>query len=163
MVATYRPAARFIQEIRDAGRGDLVLANVSFVNSKALAEELLEAGSQYVERLIVTEVVPHPGAGSSIALEAEERIRKYQPAEQLSFTSLEGYVATAILVEALQKVEQELSTETLVGALESMHEFDLGLGTKLSFGPSDHQASDRVWGTELDQTGQAKTLRDMDD
>ena len=163
MVATYRPAARFIQEIRDAGRGDLVLANVSFVNSRALADELLEAGSQYVERLIVTEVVPHPGAGSSIALEAEERIRKYQPAEQLTFTSLEGYIATAILVEALQKVEQELSTETLVGALESMHEFDLGLGTKLSFGPSDHQASDRVWGTELDQTGQAKTLRDMDD
>ena len=44
-----------------------------------------------------------------------------------------------------------------------MHEFDLGLGTKLSFGPSDHQASDRVWGTELDQAGQARALRDMDD
>ena len=162
MVPTYRPAARFIQKIRDAGRKDLVLATVSFVDSKALADELLQLGPQYVEGVIVTQVVPIPGAGSSIALEAEERIRQYQPAEQLSFTSLEGYIATAIFAEALRKVEGQLSTETMVKSLESMRDFDLGLGTKLSFGPSDHQASDRVWGTELDRNGQPRILRDMD-
>ena len=162
MVPAYRPAARFIQKIRDAGRTDLVLANVSFVDSKALTDELLQLGPQYVDGLIVTQVVPLPGAGSSIAIESEERIQRYHPSEQLSFTSLEGYIAAAIFVEALKKVEGPLSTEGMVKALESMHEFDLGLGTKLSFGPSDHQASDKVWGTVLDREGRPRILRDMD-
>ena len=162
MVPTYRPAARFVQKIRDAGRKDLVLATVSFVDSKALADELLQLGPQYVEGLIVTQVVPIPGAGSSIALESEERMRKYHPTEQLSFTSLEGYITAAIFAEALRKVDGQLSTETMVKSLESMHDLDLGLGTKLSFGPSDHQASDKVWGTELDRNGQSRILRDMD-
>jgi ABC-type branched-subunit amino acid transport system substrate-binding protein len=163
MVPTYRPAARFIQKIRDAGRTDLVLANVSFVDSRALAEELMERGPQYVDGVIVTQVVPLPGAGSSIALQCAEAIRKYQPSEQVSFTSLEGYIAAAVFVEALKKVEGNLSTETLVTALESMQNFDLGLGTRLSFGPSDHQASDKVWGTVLDRNGEPRILRDMDD
>ena len=47
----------------------MILANVSFVDSKALAGELLEMGPQYAEGVIVTQVVPLPGAGSSIALE----------------------------------------------------------------------------------------------
>ena len=163
MVPTSRPAARFIQKMHDSGRPDLVFANVSFVNSRALAAELLPLGPKYTANVIVTQVVPHPEAGSSIVLETKELLAKYRPSEQLNFVSLEGYVATAVLVAALGRVRGELSTETVVASLESMHDFDLGLGSRLSYGPSDHQASHKVWGTMMDERGRFKILRDMSD
>ncbi len=58
-----------------------------------------------------------------------------------------------LLVEGLQRAGRELDTEKLVDALESIRDLDLGTGTKLSFGPSEHQASHRVWGTVLDARG----------
>jgi len=163
MVATYRPAAKFIQKMRDAGRTGLIFTNVSFVNSHALADELMQLGARYAEGVIVTQVVPHPDAGSSIALQCAEQFRKYQPDEKPGFTSLEGYVAAMLFVRGLQQVGDRLDTETLVSALESIHDLDLGLGTKLNFGPSDHQASHRVWGTELDKSGRYEILHDMDE
>ena len=34
-----------------------------------------------------------------------------------------------------------------------MRNLDLGLGTQLGFGRSEHQASNKVWGTALDESG----------
>jgi branched-chain amino acid transport system substrate-binding protein len=34
-----------------------------------------------------------------------------------------------------------------------MQKFDLGLGATLSFGRAEHQASHKIWGTELDEKG----------
>jgi branched-chain amino acid transport system substrate-binding protein len=34
-----------------------------------------------------------------------------------------------------------------------MQKFDLGLGTTLSFGRAEHQASHKIWGTALDENG----------
>ncbi len=34
-----------------------------------------------------------------------------------------------------------------------MRNIDLGLGTQLSFGRAEHQASHKIWGTALDETG----------
>jgi len=163
MVATSRPAARFIEKMHDRGRSDLVFTNVSFVDSGALAVELMQLGPRYTSNVIVTQVVPHPDAGSSLALSTRDLFARYQPTERLDFVSLEGFVATEVLVRAMSKVDGELDTESVVAALESMHDFDLGLGTRLSFGPSDHQASDKVWGTMLDASGKFQILRDMND
>ena len=38
--------------------------------------------------------------------------------------------------------------------LESLHDFDMGLGPRVNFGPAEHQAVHKVWGTQLDNTGQ---------
>jgi len=42
--------------------------------------------------------------------------------------------------------------------LETMRNLDLGLGTQLSFGRSEHQASNKVWGTALDESGRYQPL-----
>jgi hypothetical protein len=34
-----------------------------------------------------------------------------------------------------------------------MRGLDLGLGTTLTFGRAEHQASHKIWGTALDDTG----------
>jgi len=39
-----------------------------------------------------------------------------------------------------------------------MNSIDLGLGTTLSFGRAEHQASHKIWGTALDETGTYQAL-----
>jgi branched-chain amino acid transport system substrate-binding protein len=46
-------------------------------------------------------------------------------------------------------------TEKLIDNLESMRKLDMGLGTTLSFGRAEHQASPKIWGTALDENGQS--------
>jgi ABC-type branched-subunit amino acid transport system substrate-binding protein len=74
---------------------------------------------------------------------------------------LEGYVAGSVLLEGLKRVGPQLDTEKLVEALETVHDFDMGLGTLISFGPTEHQGSHKVWGTQLDESCQYRNL-DMD-
>jgi hypothetical protein len=58
-----------------------------------------------------------------------------------------------MLAEALKRVGPQLDTEKLIDTLESIHDLEMGLGTLLKFGPSEHQASHMVWGTQLDKRG----------
>src|SRR6185369_14555574 len=83
-------------------------------------------------------------------------VREYQadlkaidPNAKIGFGSLEGYISARILTIALEKNHDPLTRESIVDALEKLGTFDLGLGEKLSYGPSDHEASDHVWPTIL--------------
>jgi serine/threonine protein kinase/ABC-type branched-subunit amino acid transport system substrate-binding protein len=151
MVPTYRPAALFIKRVREAGMNPIFL-NVSFVGSEALADELREKSPQYAEGVIVTQVVPHYDSKSTAVLKYREALKKYNPDEPPSFISLEGFLAASLFCEAMQKASENLTTDTLIQALESTQNLDIGTGAKISFGPSEHQGSHKVWGTILDKT-----------
>jgi ABC-type branched-subunit amino acid transport system substrate-binding protein len=157
MVSTYRPAAAFIRKLKDA-KADLVFANVSFVGSDALADELAQYGPSYGPGVIVTQVVPHPDSQSTLVLKYRDLLAKYHPNETPNFGSLEGFINAAVFTEGLKRAGDTLTTESLVDALESIRNLDLGLGTPLHFGPSEHQASHRVWGTVLDAGGRYRIL-----
>jgi serine/threonine protein kinase len=165
MVPTYGAASSFIRRVKDAlkeaKQPPLIFASVSFVGTNALAETLKEAGPQYPEGVIVAQVVPHFASHASAVLKYRQHLRKYFPQEPAGVVSLEGYLAAAVLVEGLRKTGYDLTTEKLVDTLETMRQFDLGLGAPLSFGPSEHQASHKVWGTILDAAGQVQSL-DLD-
>jgi branched-chain amino acid transport system substrate-binding protein len=158
MVATYKAAARFIERLRDAKVRGLVLTNVSDVGANALAEELAQLGPGYGDGVIVTQVVPPPG-GKEAPLEAyREQLRRYAPGERPGFLSLEGWLAARLLVEGLQRAGKNAGVEAVVEALEHVQGLDLGLGTPVGFGPSEHQASHAVWGTVIDAKGQLQPL-----
>src|SRR5262249_10063305 len=96
MVSTYRPAAKFIQEMNDFKR-DFLFANVSFVGSNALAEELINTyGPDYAEGIIVTQVVPPIDSQSTMVTKFREHLQKYRPNRHPSFSSLEGYLNAAV-------------------------------------------------------------------
>jgi ABC-type branched-subunit amino acid transport system substrate-binding protein len=160
MVPTYRQGAMFIKRVVDKGMSP-IFTSVSFVNSNALAEALKELGPQYANGVIITQVVPFFGSGATGVLEYRERLAKSFPAEQPGFVSLEGYIAARVLCAGMEKAGPDLTTEKLVDALESLQGLDFGIGTKLSFGPSEHQASHKVWAAILDVQGQFKNL-DLD-
>jgi substrate-binding family protein len=67
--------------------------------------------------------------------------------------SLEGYVTGNLLAEGLQRTGPQVDTEKVVEALESLRNYDAGLGTPLTFGRTEHQASHKIWGTQLNAQG----------
>jgi ABC-type branched-subunit amino acid transport system substrate-binding protein len=152
MVATYRAAAKFIEKTRVLNP-ELIYTDVSGVGSTALADELMLLGSAYASGIIVTQAVPAVGNSSSTVLEYKAALAKYFPSEAPDYVSLEGYVTANIMIEALRRTGPQLDTEKLVQTLEGLHDLDMGLGTPVSFGRSEHQASHKVWGTQLDAAG----------
>jgi len=157
MVATYRAAAKFIEKTRDLYPG-MIYTNVSFVGSTALADELMLLGARYATGVIVTQVVPAVAGYSSEVLEYKNALAKYFPGETPDYVSLEGYVSANVLIQALKRTGPQLDTEKLIDALESMRNLDLGLGTPLSYGRAEHQASHKIWGTALDEKGRYQPI-----
>jgi branched-chain amino acid transport system substrate-binding protein len=152
MVPAYRAAARFIEKTRDL-YPSMIYTSVSFVGSTALANELMLLGQKYATGIIVTQVVPAVDGHSSMVLDYKSALSKYFPGESSDYVSLEGYVAGSVLMEALKRNGPQLDTERLVDTFENLHDFDMGLGTPVTFGRSEHQGVHKVWGTELDATG----------
>jgi ABC-type branched-subunit amino acid transport system substrate-binding protein len=108
--------------------------------------------------VIVTQVVPAVNGYSKAVLDYKAALAKYFPGENADYVSFEGYIVGKMLVEGLKRVGPQVDTERLIETLESIHDLDLGLGTVLSFSSSEHQASHKVWGTQLDETGHFKAV-----
>ena len=152
MVPAYRAAAKFIEKTRDL-YPDMIYTSVSFVGSTALANELMLLGQRFATGVIVTQVVPALDGHSSLVLDYKAALAKYFPGEAPDYVSLEGYVAANVLIEALKRNGPQLDTERLVTTLEDLRDLDIGLGTRVTFGRSEHQGVHKVWGTQLDATG----------
>jgi ABC-type branched-subunit amino acid transport system substrate-binding protein len=152
MVPAYRAAAKFIEKTRDL-YPDMIYTSVSFVGSTALANELMLLGKRFADGVIVTQVVPAVDGHSSLALEYKSALAKYFPGESPDYVSLEGYVVANVLIAALKKNGPQLDTERLVTTLENLRSLDIGLGTPVTFSPSEHQGVHKVWGTQLGADG----------
>jgi len=157
MVPTYRAAAKFIEKTRDA-YPDMIYSSVSFVGSTALANELMLLGKKYAAGVIVTQVVPVVDGHSSLVLDYKSALAKFFPGEAPDYVSLEGYVTASIMISALKRNGPQLDSEKLVETFENLRGLDLGLGTPVSFGRSEHQAVHKVWGSQLDESGHYQPL-----
>ena len=157
MVPTYRAAAKFIEKTRDLFPG-MIYTSVSFVGSTALANELMQLGKRFATGVIVTQVVPALEGHSSLVLDYKAALAKYFPGEQPDYVSLEGYVTANVLITALRRNGPDLDTEKLVQTLENLSDLDIGLGTPVSFGRSEHQGVHKVWGTQLDENGRYQPI-----
>jgi ABC-type branched-subunit amino acid transport system substrate-binding protein len=157
MIATTRPAAKFIEKTRDLFPG-MIYANVSAVGASSLSEELMLLGPRFTQGVIVTQTVPAVSGYSSIVLDYKNALAKYFPGESPDYISLEGFVAANVLIDAIRRCGPQLETERLVDILENTRNLDLGLGTPLSFSRGEHQASHKVWGTALDETGKYQPI-----
>jgi branched-chain amino acid transport system substrate-binding protein len=160
VIGTYRTAAKLIERTHDLYPG-MIYTNISIVGSSELAEELKLLGPKYSNGVIVTQVVPAVDAYSSAILEYKAALAKYFPGEAPGYVSLEGYIGANLLIQALKQTGPQLDTERLVDSLESIRGLDMGLGTRLSYGRSEHQGSHKVWGTALDENGRYQAI-DLD-
>jgi len=145
MVGAYAPCAKFIQLAKDSGL-DALFLNVSFVGSAPLSKELGEK----VNKVIVTQVVPHPYASNlPVVQEYRADLKVMSPSASPTFGGLEGYIAARIFVKAFEKIPGSPSREKIIDVLEGLGDFDLGMGHALHLDPTEHQASHRIWPTML--------------
>jgi branched-chain amino acid transport system substrate-binding protein len=157
MVGTYRACAKFVEKTRDIYPA-MIYTNVSFVGSTALADELMLLGPRYANGVIVTQVVPAVDSYASAILKYKTALAKYFPGGLPDYVSLEGYVAGSLLLEGLKRAGRQLDTEKLVEALETVRDFDMGLGAPITLGPTEHQGSHKVWGTQLNENGRYQAI-----
>ena len=144
MVGTYGPSAKFIRLSREYGLDPLFL-NVSFVGGQPLVEELGRDG----EGVIVTQVVPHFDADLPVVDSYRRALRRWAPVASPSCGGLEGYIVTQILIQSLETSAEPITRQGVVDRLESLGEFDVGLGKPLWLSPNVHQACHEVWPTVI--------------
>src|SRR6266852_3800534 len=157
MVATTRQAAKFIERTRDLFPG-LIYTNMSSVGASSLAEELMLLGPRFTKVVVVTQTVPAVSGYSSAVIEYKDALAKYFPGESPNYISFEGYVSANVLIDALRRCGQQIDTERLIDMLENTRNLELGLGVTLGFSRGEHQASHKIWGTELDKTGKYQAI-----
>jgi hypothetical protein len=142
--------------------------NVSFVGSNALADALTSPPETYLdvrdgttkrsyaEGVMVTQVVPYYDTESVGVAEYRHDIDQFDGGDY-TFTSLEGYIAARLFSKALLLNGHELETETVRSTLDgAVQELDIGIGTLLSFSPTNHQACQTVWGSVIQPNGTFK-------
>jgi ABC-type branched-subunit amino acid transport system substrate-binding protein len=116
---------------------------VSFVGT----DELIQEAGQDAEGTVITQVVPpyYLTELKTVAL-YRRTLSKFFPTAQPNFVSLEGFVDAMVLVEGLKRAGKDLTREGLIRGIESIHEFDLGLGPqlKLDYSAKDHKGFDHV-------------------
>ena len=157
---SYQGCGAFVRTARDFG-WTVPISNVSFVGSEAMLNLLLKhgkaTGRDYTQTLVNSQVVPSYGDVSLPAVveyralmekhnpQVPEALRDAkQPPEQLSFRSLEGFVNAKVIVEGLRRAGPNPTRAGFRQALESLKNFDLGIGAPLTFGPERHQGLDSV-------------------
>jgi ABC-type branched-subunit amino acid transport system substrate-binding protein len=165
-IGSYAACAAFIRDARDSG-WKVPVANVSFVGSAPMADLLLKLegakDTDYTSNLINSQVVP---SYEDMSLPAVREYRQrmdeygakvpppwgapdYRPLNY-SFVSFEGFLNATLLVKILSDLGPVPTKSRIKETVEHLRQFDLGIGEPISFGPKQHQGSDRVYYTTLD-------------
>lgn len=148
MISAYASCSELIRQMKKADAATRFV-NVSFVGTRALAKAL----GPDADGVIISQVMPPPTALKYPIVGEYQALLKASGGEP-SYTSLEGFIAAKIMVEALRR-GGDASSAALVRALESLRSYDLG-GFTASFGPDSHNASRFVELTVLDKRGQIR-------
>ena len=136
MVTTYKSTAAFINAMRAAGSA-AQFYTVSFVGSRALANELGAAGAG----VGISQVVPFPWSRTlPVVRDYQKLLAASGSGRDVSFTSLEGYIAARIFVEGLRRAGKEPSRDKFISAMENLRNFDAG-GFTVNFAPGNHNGS----------------------
>ncbi len=151
-ISAYKSCAAFIRAARKAGFGG-TFYNVSFVGTKALADEL---GAD-ARGVVVSQVVPFPFtpasqlAGEYLAAGKAAQGDKFDP----NYSSMEGFVAARTFAEGLKRAGANASTDGLITGLESLRDLNLG-GFFVDFSPTRHTGSKYVDLTILAADGRVR-------
>ena len=134
-ISAYKSSGELIKQARAKAFGGQFF-NVSFVGSKALAEELGDAGAG----VTISQVVPFPYTPSSAIVREYQQRMIEAGGKDFDFTSMEGFLAAKVFTEGLRRAGKALSRASLTSALESMNDYNMG-GFTISYSGKGHEGS----------------------
>jgi branched-chain amino acid transport system substrate-binding protein len=144
MAGTYTPAANFVMSAKWSNF-DPYFHSLSFVGAEEFAK-LIGTGRDS-DGVIVTQGVPPPSSTTPAVLEYHDLLKKYYPADGPNFVSLEGFINAKVLVAILNKMGSNITREAFIKTAEGQKNLDVGLDHTITFDPSNHQGSDKVYMT----------------
>jgi branched-chain amino acid transport system substrate-binding protein len=147
LVGPYAPVAAILKGAHASGWHPLFLT-VSFVGT----EGLIRAAGADAEGVVVTQVVPPYDRTDLPTIQLyRHALDKFMSGTSPSFVSLEGFVNAMVLVQGLRAASKNPTREKFIGAVESLHNFDMGLGHDfvLHYSPRDHKGFDSVYATVI--------------
>jgi ABC-type branched-subunit amino acid transport system substrate-binding protein len=151
-IGAYKGCAAFIREARKAGYGGQFY-NVSFVGTQALADEL----GKDAAGVVISQVMPSPfGTAVGIVNDYQQALNRLDAKAEPNYTSIEGYVAARVIVDALRRLGGRPTREGLISVMEALSGYE-SRGYRLHFGPAKHVGSNFVELTML--TGDGKVRR----
>lgn len=148
MISTYKPTAAFVKAMRATGKHSQFFA-LSVVGHKALQAEMGMSSAG----IAIAQVVPYPASGTTpivrefLAVPADQ-----MPKSGPTYTTLEGYLAGRLAVEALRQAGPQATREKLVNALAGMKHYDMG-GYVVEYGKSNRLGSKFVEVTIIGSSG----------
>lgn len=162
----YQGCGAFVRTARDL-EWSVPISNVSFVGSDAMLSLLMansrKTGRDYTRALINSQVVPsYDDLSLPGVVEYRQLMDRHNPAvpetvidrsyvlQRYSFISLEGFINAKVIVEALRRAGPTPTRSGFRSALESLRNFDMGIGAPLTFGPDRHQGLDNVYFTRVE-------------
>lgn len=134
-IGAYKACAAFIKQARAKGYGGQFF-NVSFVGSKALSDELGDAGMG----VVISQVVPFPFVTNTPIVREYQQAMTAAGQKEFDFSSMEGYLSARVFLEGLRRAGRNPTRESLITGLESMRDVNFG-GFIIAFSPTKHTGS----------------------
>ena len=132
MLISGKYALEFVKQIKNSQAQDAQLYAMSIVPP---GDVVKVAGQEKARGLVIAQSVPFPFTATlPLVTEYQRLMKQYAPQEPLSFSTLEGFVAGKITVEALQRAGPKPTRATVLKALNNMGELDLG-GVYVNYSP----------------------------
>jgi ABC-type branched-subunit amino acid transport system substrate-binding protein len=163
VIGTYASQGAFVRDARRSGfKGPI--AGLSFCDSDKMLELLTEQskkdGYDYTRDLIHTQVVPsysdlnYPGVRRYREIMGNYKGVPMTQAEgckprRFSYVSFEGFLNGVLLAELVKRMDGYPSKERIPEIMESLRNFDLGIGHHVDFGGKRHQGLSAVYFTTV--------------
>ena len=138
----------FIRDYLKTGQPTQFYA-LSVVSSRQLVKELGAAS----HGIAIAQVMPSPWRSSNAVVREYQQVLAKANIKDYSYTTLEGFIAAKIFIEALKRTGKDLTREKLVATLEGMRNYDAG-GLVVDFGPKKRNGSTYVYLSIISKDGQ---------
>ncbi len=146
MIVSSKAASDFVKGYRAAG------ANTTFISlSNTSNTDYLQALGDHKRGAIVMQVLPSPFSGNT-ALARDFAAAARDKKLPVSYAALYGYTTAKLLAQGLAKAGPSPTSASLIQALESLGEVDLG-GYRVRYGPGQRVGSTYVDSTIINAEG----------
>jgi branched-chain amino acid transport system substrate-binding protein len=103
--------------------------------------ELARLAGAAAKGVTMSQIAPFPKSRSTaIQREYQDDLKSAYPNEPYGWSSMEGYLSAAVLVQALKRSKGAVTRETLVKSFEALGQIDLG-GYAVRYSPNEHAGS----------------------
>lgn len=120
MIGAYKTNSLFIKKAKESENlKDVIFCNISFGDANSMVKEL-ENLNTTTENIIFSQVVPsYSDLNIKAVKEYQTIMRKYFPDEPFGFLSLEAFLSSKVLVNALSRIEGKITREKLISTLKT--------------------------------------------